>query len=195
MKCYGRIINGCVELEEDYVQYFKKVTGKTVWHIGPTFLHCTFEEKFEKCLKANVSHDEIVSWLDSKEPKSVLYICFGSVGYMTDVQLLELGHALESSGHNFIWVVHRKDETKHETEEEMATWMPREFELRMRQEGRGLVIRGWAPQTMILNHVAVGGFMTHCGWNSVMEGIVSGVPMVTWPLHSEQFFNEKLIIV
>ncbi|XWS68055.1 hypothetical protein CRYUN_Cryun04dG0057500 [Craigia yunnanensis] len=60
-------------------------------------------------------------------------------------------------------------------------------------EGNGLIIRGWAPQMLILDHEAVGGFVTHCGWNSTLEGVTYGVPMVTWPLSAEQFFNEKFV--
>lgn len=60
-------------------------------------------------------------------------------------------------------------------------------------EDKGLIIRGWAPQVLILDHEAVGGFVTHCGWNSLLEGVTAGVPMITWPLFAEQFYNEKLI--
>lgn len=55
-----------------------------------------------------------------------------------------------------------------------------------------MIIRGWAPQVVILEHPAIGAFVTHCGWNSMLEGICAGVPMVTWPLYAEQFYNEKL---
>ncbi|XP_065871180.1 scopoletin glucosyltransferase-like [Euphorbia lathyris] len=70
-------------------------------------------------------------------------------------------------------------------------WIPAGYEKRI--EGNGLIIRGWAPQMLILDHESVGGFMTHCGWNSVLEGISVGLPMVTWPIFADQFFNEKLI--
>ncbi|WCJ17743.1 UDP-glycosyltransferase 73B4 [Euphorbia peplus] len=61
-------------------------------------------------------------------------------------------------------------------------------------EGKGLVIRGWAPQVLILEHEAVGGFVSHCGWNSTLEAITAGVKMVTWPVAAEQFYNEKLVV-
>ncbi|TXG64249.1 hypothetical protein EZV62_011243 [Acer yangbiense] len=91
---------------------------------------------------------------------------------------------LEVSGQNFIWVVKKEDEDKEE-------WLPEGFDTRM--EGRGLIIRGWAPQVLILDHEAIGGFMTHYGWNSTLESVTAGVPMVTWPLSTEQFYNEKLV--
>lgn len=60
-------------------------------------------------------------------------------------------------------------------------------------EGKGLIIRGWSPQVLILEHEAVGGFVSHCGWNSTLESISLGVPMVAWPIAVEQFYNEKLV--
>lgn len=73
----------------------------------------------------------------------------------------------------------------------MEEWLPEGFEERIK--GRGLIICGWAPQVLILDHPAIGGFLTHCGWNSLLEGVASGLPMVTWPLGAEQFYNEKLV--
>ncbi|KAL4347571.1 hypothetical protein GQ457_17G011350 [Hibiscus cannabinus] len=80
---------------------------------------------------------------------------------------------------HFIWVVREED------------WLPEGFEKRM--EGKGLIIRGWAPQVLILEHEATGAFVTHCGWNSTLEGVSAGLPMVTWPMFAEQFYNEKLV--
>ncbi|KAL4588696.1 hypothetical protein LXL04_001591 [Taraxacum kok-saghyz] len=67
------------------------------------------------------------------------------------------------------------------------------FEERMAANGKGLIIKGWAPQVLILDHESVGGFVTHCGWNSVLEGVTGGVAMVVWPVMAEQFYNAKLV--
>uniref|UniRef100_A0A803L7H5 2-hydroxyflavanone C-glucosyltransferase n=1 Tax=Chenopodium quinoa TaxID=63459 RepID=A0A803L7H5_CHEQI len=98
---------------------------------------------------------------------------------------------LEASNQGFIWVV-RRNNNVNGGEEEKNEWLPHEFGKRM--EGKGLIIRGWAPQVLILDHEAIGAFVIHCGWNSTLEGVSCGVPMVTWPVFAEQFFNEKLVI-
>lgn len=92
--------------------------------------------------------------------------------------------ALEASGQEFIWVIRNYSGKCEE-------WLPAGFEQRI--AGKGLIIKGWAPQVLILEHEAIGGFVTHCGWNSTVEGISAGVPMVTWPIFAEQFYNEKLV--
>ncbi|THG17777.1 hypothetical protein TEA_018629 [Camellia sinensis var. sinensis] len=70
--------------------------------------------------------------------------------------------------------------------------IPSDFEHRVVK--RGLVIREWAPQVLILTHRAVGVFLTHCGWNSALEGIFAGVPMLTWPMGADQFVKAKLLV-
>ncbi|KAJ6705295.1 GLYCOSYLTRANSFERASE [Salix purpurea] len=122
---------------------------------------------------------------------NLLYICFGSLTNFTASQLKEIATGLEASGLQFIWVVRRNKNSK-EDKEDKEDWLPEGFEERM--EGKGLIIRGWAPQVLILDHEATGAFVTHCGWNSTLEGITAGKPMITWPLFGEQFYNEKLVI-
>jgi hypothetical protein len=129
-----------------------------------------------------------MGWLNSKKPGSVIYACLGSLCRLIPAQLIELGLGLEASNQPFIWVI--KTGERHL---ELEEWLVKErFEERIK--GRGLLIKGWAPQVLILSHPAVGGFITHCGWNSTLESVCSGVPMITWPLFAEQFFNEKLVV-
>ncbi|KAI9128669.1 hypothetical protein K1719_000152 [Acacia pycnantha] len=193
-KTNGIIMNNFAELDGEYVEHYTKISGHQVWHIGPAALiHRTAEEKTERCHKNVVKEHECLSWLGSKKLKTVFYICFGSSCRFPDAQLYEIASGLESSGCDFIWVVSGKDKTEDETEGEREKWMPKGFEERAKRENKGMVVRGWAPQLLILGHEAVGGFMTHCGWNSVVEGISAGVPMVTWPFHGDQFYNEKLV--
>ncbi|XP_010517429.1 PREDICTED: UDP-glycosyltransferase 73B4-like [Camelina sativa] len=182
---FGVLVNSFYELESAYADFYSSSVAKRVWHIGPLSLsNKEFAEKAGRGKKATIDEEECLKWLDSKTPGSVVYMSFGSRTSFTNEQLLEIASGLEGSGQNFIWVV-RKNENQGENDE----WLPKGFEERTR--GKGLIIRGWAPQVLILDHIAVGGFVTHCGWNSAMEGIAAGLPMVTWPMGAEQFYNEK----
>ena len=135
----------------------------------------------------DIDADECLRWLDGKEPDSVVYVSFGSIAQADAKQAVELGLGLEASGHPFIWVIRNAGE---------YDGAVRAFldELEARVAGRGLLIRGWAPQVLILSHAAVGGFVTHCGWNSTMEAITAGLPVVTWPHFTDQFLNQKMAV-
>lgn len=193
LRSYGLIVNNFAELDgEEYIRYYEETTGHKAWHLGPASLITrTPEEKAERGMKSVVSMEECVSWLDSKAENSVVYICFGSLCHFPDEQLYEIACGIEASGHGFIWVVPEKKGKEKEGQEEKEKWMPEGFEERNAE--KGMVIRGWAPQLVILNHRAVGAFVSHCGWNSSVEAVSCGVPMITWPVHGEQFYNEKLI--
>ncbi|KAG5526437.1 hypothetical protein RHGRI_032641 [Rhododendron griersonianum] len=184
---FGVIANSFYELETEYADYYREVLKRRAWHIGPVSLcNREVEDKAQRGKEASIDEHECLKWLDSKKPNSVIYICFGSMVKFDVSQLYEIAMGLECSGQQFIWVV-RRGENENESEE----WLPEGFEERMK--GKGLIIRGWAPQVLILDHNAVGGFVTHCGWNSTLEGISAGVPMVTWPVFADQFYNEKLV--
>ncbi|KAK9184934.1 hypothetical protein WN943_025286 [Citrus x changshan-huyou] len=188
-KTYGVIINTFEELESASVKEYKNAKQGKVWCIGPVSL-CNKEslDKVERGNKAAIDIPECLTWLDSQQPSSVVYVCLGSICNLTSSQLIELGLGLEASKKPFIWVSRVGNKL-----EELEKWLVEEnFEERIK--GRGLLIRGWAPQVMILSHPAVGGFLTHCGWNSSLEGISAGVQMLTWPLFTDQFCNEKLIV-
>ena len=128
-------------------------------------------------------------WLDSQDQGSVLYVCFGSeLNVLSHDQLHEIALGLESSGHRFLWVVKDDQHTGR------AEWLPEGYEERLKGEGKSVIFRGWAPQMQALNHPAIGGFLTHCGWNSTVEAVSSGVPMLGWPLLWDQFMNERMIV-
>ncbi|PNY07425.1 isoflavonoid glucosyltransferase [Trifolium pratense] len=194
LKTNGLIINNFAELDgEECIKHYQKITGHKAWHLGPaSLIRRTDQEKAERGNESVVSVHECLSWLNSKQDNSVLYICFGSICYFSDIQLYEIACGIEASGQEFIWVVPEKIGKEDESNEEKEKWLPGGFEER-NIGNKGLIIRGWSPQVMILSHTAVGAFMTHCGWNSTVEAVSAGVPMITWPVHGDQFYNEKLI--
>ncbi|KAJ8767077.1 hypothetical protein K2173_012635 [Erythroxylum novogranatense] len=188
LESFGVLVNSFYELEQMYADYYRDVLGRRAWHIGPLALcHSDIKRKTNSGKEASIDENKCLEWLNSKKPNSVVYVCFGSLANFTSSQLLEIARALEDSKQHFIWVVKRQKSSAEDTED----WLPEGYE--MRNEGKGLIIRGWAPQVMILEHEAVGAFVTHCGWNSTLEAITAGVPMVTWPVAAEQFYNEKLV--
>ncbi|KAL8232092.1 hypothetical protein R6Q57_001870 [Mikania cordata] len=140
---------------------------------------------------------ECLKWLDLQPTGSVVFLCFGSMCAFTSEQLKEIAKGLEMSGHRFLWVVRSPPSNKNEDrfvpppEPELDVLLPEGFLERTKE--RGLVVKKWAPQVAVLGHKSVGGFVTHCGWNSVLEAISFGVPMVTWPLYAEQRFNRVML--
>ncbi|XVF30461.1 hypothetical protein REPUB_Repub16aG0059800 [Reevesia pubescens] len=186
---YGVVINTFEEMEPEYVKEYRKARGNKVWCIGPVSL-CNKDalDKAERGNKASVDEHKILRWLDSQKPGSVIYACLGSISNVIPSQSIQLGLGLEASNRPFIWVIRGSDSSN-----EVEKWIVEDgFE--ERTKGRGLVIRGWAPQVLILSHPAIGAFLTHCGWNSTIEGISAGVPLITWPLFADQFANEKLAV-
>ncbi|KAD4585950.1 hypothetical protein E3N88_23551 [Mikania micrantha] len=140
---------------------------------------------------------ECLKWLDLQPMGSVVYLCFGSSGVLTSEQLKEIAKGLEASGHRFLWVVRSPPSNKKEDrflpppEPELDVLLPEGFLNRTKE--RGLVVKKWAPQVAVLGHKSVAGFVTHCGWNSVLEAVSFGVPMVAWPLYAEQRFNRVML--
>ncbi|ERN15751.1 zeatin O-glucosyltransferase [Amborella trichopoda] len=156
--------------------------GLHVWAVGPTvLLRKEHQEphKFHECLQ----------WLDKKAQQSVVYVAFGTIVSMRAVQVRELAQGLEASGQPFLWVLRyaEKGDVFAGREAEGPRGLPEGY------EGKGLIVRDWAPQLEILRHPSTGGFFTHCGWNSCMESFTMGVPMVGWPMHSDQPVNVQLL--
>ncbi|WOK99330.1 UDP-glycosyltransferase 88B1-like [Canna indica] len=141
---------------------------------------------------------ECIAWLDAQPRHSVVFLCFGSLGLFSAAQLKEIAAGLERSGQRFLWVVRSPpsdDPSKRmerPPEPDLDALLPEGF--LERTKGQGLVVKSWAPQVEVLRHGAVGGFVTHLGWNSVLEAIIAGVPMVGWPLYAEQRMNEVFLV-
>ncbi|XP_015065303.1 anthocyanidin 3-O-glucosyltransferase 5 [Solanum pennellii] len=144
-------------------------------------------------------NNSVLNWLDKQIPNSVLYISFGSGGTLSSKQLTELAFGLELSHQKFIWVVRPPSEdgadklyfTTGDQGENTPEYLPEGFQTRTKDFG--LVIQMWTDQTRILSHPSVGGFLTHCGWNSSIESITNGLPMIAWPLYAEQRQNATML--
>ncbi|KAJ6870215.1 7-deoxyloganetin glucosyltransferase-like [Populus alba x Populus x berolinensis] len=123
---------------------------------------------------------ECLQWLDTKEPKSVVYVNFGSIAVMTAEQLVEFAMGLANSEISFLWII-RPDLVTGE-----SAILPSEFQVETQNRG---FVTSWCPQEEVLNHPSVGGFLTHTGWNSIIESLCAGVPVICWPLFADQPIN------
>ncbi|GAU17174.1 hypothetical protein TSUD_178040 [Trifolium subterraneum] len=181
-RSYGTLYNSFHELESDYEQLYKTTMKIKAWSVGPVSTWINKDGETE-----NIAVDsELLKWLNSKENDSVLYVSFGSLTRLSYTQIIEIAHGLENSGHNFIWVVRKIDGDE--------DGFLKDFEQRMKESKKGYIIWNWAPQLLILDHPSTGGIVTHCGWNSILESLSVGLPMITWPMFAEQFYNEKLLV-
>ncbi|KAL6629170.1 hypothetical protein ACP70R_028935 [Stipagrostis hirtigluma subsp. patula] len=162
-----------------------------VYPIGPVIRHTDDGDDATGC----------VEWLDAQPDKSVLFVSFGSGGALPAAQMDELARGLELSGQRFLWVVrcptdgganpgeNYYDGTKSKNDP-LSFLTPGFVE---RTKGVGHVVPAWAPQKRVLAHRATGAILTHCGWNSVLESMIHGVPMIAWPLYAEQRENAVML--
>ncbi|CAL5031148.1 unnamed protein product [Urochloa decumbens] len=177
------LVNTVRELEPSGLDMLRRSFGAPTWPIGPV-------------LAAPAPSDDdagIIQWLDAHPPRSVLYVSFGSQNSITADQMRVLARGLEASGRPFLWALRPPLGFDAKGGAFRAEWLPAGFEERAARAGTGKLVRGWAPQVRILSHPCTGAFLTHCGWNSVLESLSAGVPLLGWPLGAEQFFNAKLV--
>ena len=127
-----------------------------------------------------------LTWLDSQPLKSVLYVSFGSITTITRERLMEFWYGLVNSKKRFLWVI-RPDMVVGEDHDYRVP-----AELEEGTKDRGFIV-GWAPQEEVLAHKAIGGFLTHSGWNSTLESLVAGVPMICWPYFADQQINSRFV--
>ncbi|KAJ1431123.1 UDP-glucuronosyl/UDP-glucosyltransferase [Sesbania bispinosa] len=201
------MINTCDDLERPFIDCIASHVGKPVWGVGPllpeqywkstgSLLH---DRDVRSNRRSSVTEEEVIQWLDSKPRGSVLYVSFGSEVGPTIEEYQHLAQALESCEKPFIWVLQPGSgrpgpprmggEAGSEAEE---GYFPHGLE--SRAGDRGLIIRGWAPQLLILSHPSTGGFLSHCGWNSTVEAIGRGVPFLVWPIRGDQYHDAKLVV-
>ncbi|XP_047065560.1 UDP-glycosyltransferase 73C1-like [Lolium rigidum] len=188
----GMLINTFRRMEGAFVDAYAKALGKRTWAVGPTCAAAGVMGDADAMAgrgnRADVDAGHIISWLDARPQASVLYISFGSIAQLPAKQVEELARGLEASGRPFVWAI---KEAKADAAVR-ALLDDEGFEERVKD--RGLLVRGWAPQVTILSHPAVGGFLTHCGWNATLEAISHGVPALTWPSFADQFSSERLLV-
>jgi len=192
------IANTFYELEAEFVEHFQRVNG-TLRTIGPLLPPEAFEDRPRRIAPAvemglNTEEDKCLDWLDAQAEASVLYISFGSENSIASAQIEELAIGLEASGAKFVWVLRTPSDTGSKAFSSALDFLPEGFHSRTVEKKQGIIILGWAPQLSILAHPATGGFMSHCGWNAVLETTTMGVPMIAWPLYAEQHFNSKFVV-
>ncbi|KAL0016215.1 hypothetical protein SO802_003284 [Lithocarpus litseifolius] len=168
-----------------------------VYCIGPLIAEA--EERAGEDGNEGGDENECLSWLDRQPSRSVVFLCFGSRGSFSVAQVRDIANGLERSGQRFLWVVKKppQDEKTKQIEQYTSEFnldsvLPEGF--LERTKDRGMVVKSWAPQVAVLRKESVGGFVTHCGWNSVLEAVVAGVPMVAWPLYAEQHLNRNVLV-
>ncbi|XP_022859625.1 UDP-glycosyltransferase 90A1-like [Olea europaea var. sylvestris] len=175
VKSHGLIVNSFNELESSYVDYWNKKMGPKAWCVGPL---CLAKPPSTAALEKPL----YIQWLDDKSAKGeiVLYVSFGTQAEVSEEQLHEIAKGLEKSQVSFLWVLRSKGlENLKGFEERVKT--------------RGLIVKEWVDQVEILNHNAIKGFLSHCGWNSVMESLSANVPILAFPMMAEQHLNARLV--
>ncbi|CAN1258472.1 UDP-glucosyltransferase 29 [Linum perenne] len=176
------IIKSFREIEAEYIDTLSKFTGRPVITVAPLVPNDDDDQESK-------SDNELIDWLNKKSPSSVVYISFGSECYLSRSEIHELAHALLITLVGFVWVIRfPKGEEVRATEV-----LPEGFAAAVGE--KVYVAEEWVPQTRILRHGSVGGFLSHCGWGSVMEAMKYGVPIVAMPMHElgDQPMNARLV--
>ncbi|XP_038898731.1 anthocyanidin 3-O-glucosyltransferase 2-like [Benincasa hispida] len=168
----GFLVNTFSELESGPINWFANQNLPPLYTVGPIL-----NLKKKKTQIEETEQEAILKWLDEQPPSSVVFLCFGSLGTFNESQTKEIADALERTGVRFIWSI-RQDPPE--------SVLPEGFINRTAGIGK---VMGWAPQAEILEHPATGGFVSHCGWNSVLESLWNGVTLATWPMYAEQQLN------
>lgn len=181
----GIVVNTFEELESYALYSISTGDVPKVYPIGPVIDH----NGPSRWHPGQAHVETVTKWLDGQATSSVVFLCFGSMGSLSGAQVREIAVGLERSGFRFLWSIREPPKTQLGLPGDYANpnkALPDGF--LERTAGTGLVC-GWVPQVTILAHRAVGGFVSHCGWNSILESLWYGVPIATWPVYAEQQMN------
>uniref|UniRef100_A0A453TCY5 Uncharacterized protein n=2 Tax=Aegilops tauschii subsp. strangulata TaxID=200361 RepID=A0A453TCY5_AEGTS len=178
------ILNTFYELEKDVVDALAAIFPPPVYTVGPlaqviASSAAAADDGLDAMDISIWSMAWCLAWLDGKPDKSVVYVNFGSVAVMTAEQTREFALGLATCGFPFLWVK-RPDIV----DGDGVAALPEAFRDEL-ERGGGLVVP-WCPQPAVLKHAAAGLFVTHCGWNSLLEAVVAGLPVLAWPVFAEQ---------
>ncbi|KAK9678170.1 hypothetical protein RND81_11G193000 [Saponaria officinalis] len=173
----GILVNTYTDLESFGIQALMNGEVPPVYPVSPIL------ELGEKRGGGTDTRDEsVIQWLDGQPMSSVVFLSFGSRGTFDEEQVKEIANGLEKSGHRFLWALRKPPSPRglgvSSDNKPFLETLPEGFV--DRTGGRGKII-GWASQVEVLAHPAVGGFISHCGWNSTLESLWFGVPIATWP--------------
>lgn len=181
------ILNTFEQLEPSIITKLATIFPK-VYSIGPihtlckTMITTNSNSSPHKDGRLRKEDRSCITWLDHQKAKSVLYVSFGTVVNLSYEQLMEFWHGLVNSLKPFLWVIQK----------ELIIQKNVPIELEIGTKERGFLVN-WAPQEEVLANPAVGGFLTHCGWNSTLESIAEGVPMLCWPSIADQTVNSRCV--
>ena len=179
--CKAVVVRSCMELESEYLSLAETIFKKPVIPAG--LLPPSANERNEN---VNETENEIVDWLDRQSSGSVVYVALGTEAAMSTGLLHELALGLEAAEVPFIWALRRPFGLGEDVDMLPPAFLDR-------TKGLGMVVMGWVPQVKVLAHGAVGGFLTHCGWSSIIEGLQAGHPLVLLPIALDQGLNARLM--
>ncbi|OEL20140.1 UDP-glycosyltransferase 73B4 [Dichanthelium oligosanthes] len=181
-RSWGVLVNSFDALDGEYAAPLESLyhPGARAWLAGPLFLAAGFPQEEDG---EDDDPEGCLPWLDeqaAKRPGSVVYVSLATYVHVTDAQLDELAHGLVDSGHAFLWAVQSSDSGN--------AWSP---PVDAGPDGR--IVRGCIPHRRVLAHPAVGAFVSHCGWDAILESLAAGRPMLAWPGIAEQDMNAKQV--
>lgn len=198
----GEFMISSREFEGKYIDLLAHAKNKPLWALGPLYMLLQSHNNSSTISSSGdkAPRHECLEFLDNQDVNSVIYVSFGTTPKLSQEQVNELAFGLEKSNQRFIWVLGKGDHDYNTNNKKGVEKfekkfgkieLPQGFEERVK--GRGMVVRSWVPQLEILGHSSTGGFLSHCGWNSCIESISTGVPIITWPKEWDQPYNAVLV--